>query len=60
MPTIAALAVHRPRPDAIHVRWRNDERGWRMEPFIGQWLIFAGFYAPRGWAFCNGRLMQIR
>jgi microcystin-dependent protein len=30
-----------------------------MEPFIGQLLIFAGNFAPRGWALCNGQLMSI-
>lgn len=30
-----------------------------MEPFIGQIILFAGNFAPRGWAFCNGQLMDI-
>jgi microcystin-dependent protein len=30
-----------------------------MEPFIGQVMLFAGNFAPRGWAFCNGQLMSI-
>lgn len=30
-----------------------------MEPFIGQVLMFAGNFAPRGWAFCNGQLLSI-
>lgn len=29
------------------------------EPFIGEVRIFAGTYAPRGWAFCNGQLLPI-
>jgi len=29
------------------------------EPFIGQIRMFAGTFAPRGWAFCNGQLLQI-
>ncbi len=29
------------------------------EPFIGQIIPFAGNFAPRGWAFCNGQLMSI-
>jgi microcystin-dependent protein len=29
------------------------------EPFIGQIIIFAGNFAPRGWAFCNGQLLSI-
>ncbi|SOE20030.1 Microcystin-dependent protein [Spirosomataceae bacterium TFI 002] len=30
-----------------------------MEPFIGQLLLFAGNFAPRGWAFCQGQLLPI-
>jgi microcystin-dependent protein len=29
------------------------------EPFLGQIMIFAGNFAPRGWAFCDGRLLSI-
>ena len=30
-----------------------------MEPFCGEIRLFAGNYAPRGWAFCNGELLPI-
>ncbi len=30
-----------------------------MNPFLGQILMFAGNFAPRGWAFCDGQLMPI-
>lgn len=30
-----------------------------MEPFIGQVILFAGNFAPRGWAFCQGQLLPI-
>lgn len=29
------------------------------EPFIGEIRMFAGNFAPRGWAFCNGQLLPI-
>ncbi|MBR9764906.1 MAG: phage tail protein [Rhodobacteraceae bacterium] len=29
------------------------------EPFIAEIRIFAGNFAPRGWAFCDGQLMPI-
>ena len=29
------------------------------EPFIAEIRIFAGNFAPRNWAFCNGQLLQI-
>ncbi len=31
-----------------------------MEPFLGEIRIFGFDYAPVGWAFCNGQLIQIR
>ena len=30
-----------------------------MDPFIGQVILFAGNFAPRGWALCHGQLMTI-
>ena len=30
-----------------------------MEPFIGQIMLFAGNFAPRYWAFCEGQLLPI-
>jgi len=29
------------------------------EPFLGEISMFGGNFAPRGWAFCNGQLLQI-
>lgn len=29
------------------------------DPFIGEIRIFAGNFAPRNWAFCNGQLISI-
>lgn len=28
-------------------------------PFIGEVFLFAGNFAPRGWAFCDGQLLPI-
>ena len=30
-----------------------------QEPFIGQVTYFAGNFAPRGWAFCDGQLLAV-
>lgn len=30
-----------------------------MEPFLGQIMMFAGNFAPRGWAKCEGQLLSI-
>lgn len=29
------------------------------EPFIAQIIMFAGNFAPRGWAFCDGQLLPV-
>jgi microcystin-dependent protein len=29
------------------------------DPFIGEIRMFAGNFAPRGWAFCNGQILPI-
>jgi microcystin-dependent protein len=29
------------------------------DPFIGEIKMFAGDFAPRGWAFCDGQLLAI-
>ena len=29
------------------------------DPFIGQITMFGGNFAPRGWAFCSGQLLDI-
>ncbi len=37
-----------------------DQKGHKMsEPFIGQIQMFAGNFAPRGWALCHGQLLSI-
>jgi microcystin-dependent protein len=30
-----------------------------MDPFIGEIQLFAGTFAPKGWALCNGQLLPI-
>ncbi|KGL61991.1 phage tail protein [Polaribacter sp. Hel1_85] len=30
-----------------------------MDPMIAQIMLFAGNFAPRGWAFCDGQLLSI-
>lgn len=29
------------------------------EPFVGEVRMFAGSFAPRGWAFCDGQLLAV-
>ncbi len=31
-----------------------------MDPFLGEVRMFAGNFAPRGWAFCQGQLLPIQ
>ena len=35
------------------------ESSMSAEPFIGEISMFAGNFAPRGWAFCEGQLLPI-
>lgn len=30
-----------------------------MDSYLGTILLFAGNFAPRGWSFCDGRLLHI-
>ncbi|MDA9773785.1 tail fiber protein [Saprospiraceae bacterium] len=30
-----------------------------MDPFLGEMVMFAGNFAPRGWALCDGQLLPI-
>ena len=30
-----------------------------MEGYMGQIILFAGIFAPRDWAFCDGRILEI-
>ena len=30
-----------------------------MEPFLGQIQLFPYNFAPKGWAFCEGQILQI-
>jgi microcystin-dependent protein len=30
-----------------------------MEPFMGQVILFAGSFAPRGWHFCDGTILPV-
>jgi len=30
-----------------------------MDPFLGEIVMFAGNFAPRGWAYCDGQLLPI-
>ena len=34
-------------------------RALAQEPFLGEIRFFAGNYAPRGWAFCDGQLLPV-
>src|SRR5438309_1605572 len=38
---------------------QKDRRGQMSSPFIGEIRMFAGNFAPAGWAFCNGALIPI-
>lgn len=31
-----------------------------MESYIGTIMLWAAHFAPRGWAFCDGKVLEIR
>ena len=31
-----------------------------LDPFIGEIALFAGDYAPQGWALCNGQILNVQ
>ncbi|SDS31819.1 Phage Tail Collar Domain [Polaribacter sp. KT25b] len=37
----------------------NKNETYSMDPFIGEVGLFAGNFAPRGWAFCEGQLLDL-
>lgn len=37
----------------------NSASAMVFEPLLGSIMLFAGTFAPRGWAFCNGQLLPI-
>ena len=37
----------------------NGSNAMVFEPLLGSIMLFAGTFAPRGWAFCNGQLLPI-
>lgn len=41
----------------ISAQPKSAEAG--QEPFIGEIVLFAGNFAPRGWALCDGQLLPI-
>ncbi len=37
----------------------RDKQSKSADPFVGEVGLFAGTFAPRGWALCEGQLLQI-
>ena len=42
-----------------HEKFNLNQPNFMEEPFIGEILITAFDYAPRGWALCNGQILNI-
>ncbi|MCW2118610.1 phage tail protein [Flavobacterium sp. 7A] len=43
----------------VFISFSSTKAVAQSEPFIGQISMFAGNFAPRGWAFCDGQLLAI-
>ena len=37
----------------------STKKSYSQDPFIGEIRIFAGNFAPKGWAFCSGQILPI-
>jgi len=47
-------------PAAAPVETSADRNAnYSYEPFLGEISMFAGTFAPRGWAFCDGQILSI-
>ena len=45
----------------VYPSYRSDDGTVRssLDPYVGEISLFAGTFAPRGWAFCDGQLLAI-
>ena len=43
----------------LHMAHGQFGRLNNMEPMIGEVKYFAGNFAPRGWSFCQGQILEI-
>ncbi|CAH0994091.1 hypothetical protein EMA8858_00198 [Emticicia aquatica] len=56
---IIALQGIFPSRDLMSSRVKSIDGVTGLDPFIGEITMFAGNFAPRGWALCNGQLLLI-
>src|SRR5205809_5766020 len=49
----------RDEPGRLSTQHHIGKENESMEGYIGEILMFAGKFAPRNWAFCNGQIMSI-
>lgn len=47
------------KPDTVSGSNSNTEATVSSDPMIGEVILFAGSFAPRGWEFCDGKLLAI-
>lgn len=51
--------LHAVHGELAELKATKDENMASMTPFIGEVIMFAGNFAPRGWALCDGQLLPI-
>lgn len=57
---IATLATIKTRKNVEKAPVSNEfNESFSADPFIGEIILFAGNFAPRGWALCDGQLLPI-
>jgi len=37
----------------------KESESMQLEAYYGEIRMFSGYYAPQGWAFCNGQLLEV-
>ncbi len=52
-------AINKLSAEVAALKEARAEGSLGAEPYLGEIAMFAGNYAPKGWAFCNGQLLSI-
>jgi len=52
------IALQGTFPSRSDVAGEGTDKGG-LDPFLGEIIMFAGNFAPRGWALCDGQLLSI-
>ncbi|MEM1119379.1 MAG: tail fiber protein, partial [Bacteroidota bacterium] len=54
-----AIELNAVSEELAELKAAKEESNLYSEPYLGEIILFAGNFAPRGWAFCDGQLLPI-